>query len=76
MSIFEPNKLRLWKVLLSASNWGKSAGEARRIILKTYCKAAISERTCTAINVIFNVEGKTSPESVKKLEDAELEGTQ
>lgn len=33
-------------VLLFAFNSGKSAAEARRMIIETYGEAAISERTC------------------------------
>ena len=75
MSNFVPNKRHLREVLLFAFNSKKSAAEARRMIVKTYGEASISERTCQEWfqrfkSGDFGVEDKERPGSVKKFEDA------
>ena len=77
MSKFVPNKRHLREVLLFAFNSKKSAAEARRMIVKTYGEASISERTCREwfqrFKSDFSVEDKERPGQVKKFEDAQLE---
>ena len=46
MSSFEPNKCYLWELLIYFFNLKKSAAEAPRLLVETYGKAALSERSC------------------------------
>ena len=48
MSSFEPNKRHLRELLIYFFNLKKFAAEAHRLLVKTYCEAALSERSCRA----------------------------
>ena len=40
----EPNKRHLWELFIYFFNWKISAAEAHRLLVETYCEAALSER--------------------------------
>ena len=46
ISIFEPNKRHLRKLLIYFFNLKKSAAEALRLVVETYDEVALSERSC------------------------------
>ena len=46
MSSFDPSKRHLRELLIYFFNLKKSAAEAHRLLVETYGKAALSDRTC------------------------------
>ena len=77
MSSFEPNKRHLRKLLIYFFNLKKSAAAAHRLLIETYGKAALSERSCREWfqkfkNGEFDIEGKECSGRPKVYEDAEL----
>ena len=46
MSSFEPNKRHLRELLIYFFNLKNSAAEAHRLLVDTYGKAALNERSC------------------------------
>ena len=46
MLSFEPKKRHLRKLLIYFFNLKKSVAKKRRLLVKTYCEAVLSERSC------------------------------
>ncbi|KAG5319288.1 MOS1T transposase, partial [Pseudoatta argentina] len=78
MSIFVPNKVYLWGILLHYFIQKKSAAEAHRILVQTYDDNALSDTTCRDWfrrfkNNDFQLEDKERSGAPKKFQDKELE---
>ncbi|KAG5318716.1 MOS1T transposase, partial [Pseudoatta argentina] len=78
MSIFVPNKVYLWGILLHYFIQKKSAAEAHRILVQTYGDNALSDATCRDWfrrfkNNDFQLEDKERSGAPKKFQDKELE---
>ena len=78
MSSFELDKRNLQELLMCFFNLKKSAAEAHRLLVKTYCEATLSEKSCREWfqkfkNGKFGIEDKERSGRPKVYEDAELE---
>ncbi|KAG5327264.1 MOS1T transposase, partial [Pseudoatta argentina] len=78
MSIFVPNKVYLWGILLHYFIQKKSAAEAHRILVQTYDDNALSDTTCRDWfrrfkNNDFELEDKERSGAPTKFQDKELE---
>ena len=78
MSSFGPNKRHLRELVIYFFNLKKSAAEVHRLLVKTYGKATLIERSCCEWfqkfkNGEFDIEDKERSGRPKMCEDAELE---
>ena len=78
MLSFEPNKPHLRELLIYIFNFKKSTADAHRLLVETYGKAALSERSCSDWfqkfkNGEFDIEDKERSGRPKVYEDTELE---
>ena len=78
MSSFQPNKSHLRELLIYFFNLKKSAAETHRLLVETYCEAALSERSYREWfqkfnNDGFDIEDKERSGRPKVYGDAELE---
>ena len=77
MSSFEPNKCHLRELLIYFFNLKKSVAEAHRLLVETYGKAALNDRSCEWVqkfkNCEFDIEDKGRSGRPKVYEDAKLE---
>ena len=79
MSSFEPNKRHLREFLIYFFNLMKSAAEAHRLLVETYRKAALNERSCREWfqkfkNSEFDIEDKERSGRPKVYESAQRRG--
>ena len=78
MSSFKSNNRNLREILIYIFNLKKSAVKAHCLLVQTYGKAVLSERSCRELfqkfkNGEFDIEDKERSGRPKVYEDAELE---